>query len=93
VAQSCGVGAGTGCHGTDGRKGMLGMFTQEDAYQGLVGGVGGHARVIPMDPSCSILMERLNATDPAVRMPYLSTQLAAPDRCAVQQWIAQGAAK
>jgi hypothetical protein len=93
VAQNCGVTGGVACHGADARQGMLGMFSQKDAFDGLVGGVGGHARVIPNDPSCSILMERLNATDPDVLMPYKGTQLSAADRCAVQQWIAKGAAE
>lgn len=93
ITQSCAVGAGVACHGADGRKGMLEMSTPAIAYEGLVRGTGSHPRVTANDPACSILMERLNATDPSVRMPYGAAELPAATRCAVQQWIAQGAAE
>lgn len=91
IEQSCSVGTGGGCHGSDARKGNLDMSSPQDAYEGLVGGEGGQPRVTPKDPACSVLMERLNSADPDVRMPLRSRQLSAADRCAVQQWIALGA--
>jgi hypothetical protein len=48
--------------------------------------------VIPHDPACSVLMERIETSDVSLRMPLAAGQpLPAADRCAIQQWIAAGA--
>ena len=90
VVSSCGVNAGTACHGPDGKQGMLEMSSSNGAYSALLGHDGTRARVIPKDPSCSILIERVTSEDPKFRMP-LGGQLSAATICAIQQWIEQGA--
>jgi hypothetical protein len=90
VVSSCGVNLGTNCHGPEGKQGMLEMSSSSGAYAALLGQDGTRARVLPKDPSCSILMERLTTPDPKLRMP-LGGQLSASTICAVQQWIEQGA--
>jgi hypothetical protein len=91
VVSSCGVNAGTSCHGPEGKQGMLEMSSSSGAYAALLGTDGTRARVIPKDPSCSILMERLSSEDPAIRMPLGAGKLSAGTLCAIQQWIEQGA--
>jgi hypothetical protein len=90
VSKSCAT-EGVACHGRDGKKGNLGMFTQIDAYQGLVDGVGGKPRVIKGDAACSMLTERIETDDMDRRMPFLGDKLSASDRCAIEKWIAAGA--
>jgi hypothetical protein len=89
ISASCAA-AGVACHGRDGMQGGLGLFSQDAAYAGLVGGEG-PPRVKPGDPACSPLMERLTTTDASRRMPLNSAPLSAVQICAVQKWIAQGA--
>jgi len=93
LATRCGgTSAGTGCHGAQGRRGNLGFNDIDEAYEELLGhGTGGQARVLPGDPECSVLMERLETDDTAKRMPYMAAQLSAGARCAIQQWIEAGA--
>jgi hypothetical protein len=92
ISKSCAA-AGVACHGREGMKGNLGMFTQLDAYQGLVNGVGGKPRVLKGDAACSILTERIETDDTGRRMPYLGAKLSEGDRCAIEKWIAAGAAQ
>lgn len=93
VRQSCGgVGSGTSCHGPEGKQGGLELSSSEIAYSSLLGELDGRPRVLPGDPACSILMERLETDDAELRMPRGAAQpLSAATRCAVQQWIEQGA--
>jgi hypothetical protein len=93
IDQRCGTGEGVACHGTDGHQGGLILSGQDQAYDHLVNGKGGHARVLPKDPACSILMERISSSDANVRMPLGSAALSDGDKCGVQKWIAQGAGK
>jgi len=51
----------------------------------------GRKRVLPGDPSCSILMERLEVNDANLRMPPGPTPLSAGERCDFVQWIMNGA--
>lgn len=90
ISQSCAA-EGVACHGRDGLKGNLGLFTQLDAYQGLVGGAGDKPRVLKGDAACSILTERIETDDTARRMPFLGAKLSEGDRCAIEKWIAAGA--
>jgi hypothetical protein len=90
LRPQCGVlNSGGTCHGAEGKQGGLNLVDANTAYSELLG-MTGHARVIPNDPKCSILMKRLESTDPNYRMPRGGT-LDAGFRCVIQQWIAAGA--
>jgi hypothetical protein len=92
LQPTCAQGVGT-CHTGDAAKGGL-IFQDADlAYSLLMGTVGGRARVIPGDPSCSLLLIRLESSDPTFRMPPGPTPLLESERCDIVQWIAQGAAR
>jgi Planctomycete cytochrome C len=95
VRQSCGgVGSGTSCHAPEGKQGGLELSSSDISYASLLGELDGRPRVLPGDPACSILMERLETDDEELRMPGGESQpLSAATRCAVQQWIEQGAEK
>jgi hypothetical protein len=60
------------------------------SYALLLGQNGGKARVIPGDPACSLVVEKLESTDPTFRMPP-GTPLLPGEQCTIVQWIAQGA--
>jgi hypothetical protein len=79
---SCASGAGA-CHGRG--AGGLSMDTADAAFEGL------SARLTPGDISCSPLVQRIESTDPVRRMPPGPTPLTEPQRCAIRQWIANGA--
>jgi uncharacterized repeat protein (TIGR03806 family) len=65
------------------------------ARQGIINGpvnnplgIAGAAVVVPGDPERSLLLQRLAATDPAVRMPSIGTALVdQPARDIIAQWI------
>lgn len=65
----------------------------DTAYGSLLGAGGGAARVVPGDPDCSPLMQRLESTDPAKRMPLGEDNLPEGVRCAIRRWIQEGAAR
>jgi hypothetical protein len=89
--QRCGTaGSNGGCHSSIDKAGGLDLSDPGRAYQELLGS-NGPARVKPGDPSCSVLMARLESDDPEVRMPLGEARLSAGVRCAVQRWIADGA--
>jgi hypothetical protein len=91
-AQRCGT-SGVACHGADGRKGDLVLADADVAYKALLGMDGTPARVNPGDPACSSLLQRLESTDPAKRMPLGEGNLPEGMRCAVRKWIEMGAAR
>ena len=83
LAPKCGVEGG--CHDASYAAGGL-VFVQADAaYDHLLRG-----RVEPADPSCSLLMVRLETADSALQMPPRN-QLNEQERCAISQWILSGA--
>ncbi|HTU63848.1 MAG TPA: hypothetical protein VMF89_35530, partial [Polyangiales bacterium] len=93
LSKSCGApGTGNVCHSAEGLKGGLDLSDIERSYNSLLGTGGGAARVLPGDPTCSVLVARLESTDPATRMPVGST-LSVGERCVVRKWIADGAAR
>lgn len=96
LIQSCGSSStGTSCHyGPTDDKAQHGLVLSDPdvAYQHLLGMTAdGRARVMPMDAKCSILMERLESMDPSFRMPVGSQPLPQGERCAISEWIQQGA--
>jgi hypothetical protein len=94
-ARSCGsASTGGSCHyGPDPTqaKGGLPLSDPNTAYMALIGTLDGRARVLPGEPECSILVQRLESNDAAFRMPVGNNPLPESTRCAVRQWIAMGA--
>jgi len=82
--------AGGSCHAAAGAQGGLVFEDADTAYALLLGQMGERARVVPGDTSCSVLVERLSSTDKTVVMPP-GGALPDAERCAVIQWIKQGA--
>jgi len=85
LRAKCGTDGST-CHSRDGRKAGLVLDDPDEAYRRLVDG----GRVVPGEPSCSILIERVYAAASSLRMPPGRT-LADAERCALLQWVAAGA--
>lgn len=86
----CGL-AGGSCHGAPGADGTDGGLVVGDAdatHAVLLDGF-----VEPGDPSCSLLMVRLEVDDPDLVMPPGSQPLDESIRCSVARWIASGAAR
>jgi hypothetical protein len=86
LAVSCAVGNGT-CHTSDGQAtaGGLAFTSQDAAYDALENG-----RVEAGDASCSLIVERIAATDDADVMPP-GSPLSEAERCSIIQWIEAGA--
>lgn len=90
LSPTCASGTGT-CHTTDGAKAGLVFANADDAYGLLLGTKDGRARVNPGDPSCSLIMKRIESTDTSYRMPPGPTRLSAGKTCTIVKWIAAGA--
>jgi hypothetical protein len=82
---SCASGSGA-CHG-DAVSAGLDMRTIESAFNGL------SMRVKPDDVGCSTLEKRVESSSSTFRMPPGPTPLSDAQRCAIRQWIANGAAR
>ena len=78
------------CHGPDqaNRKTKLHFDTEAGAKQDLG---GAHFAVVPGDPVRSTLLERLSATNAAVRMPLGGPPLNENEISLIRRWIEQGA--
>lgn len=72
------------CHGPA-VAGGLDMRTADAAYAGL------SKRVKPESLGCSLLVQRVESNDMNIRMPPGQMPLSEPQRCAIRQWIANGA--
>jgi hypothetical protein len=68
------------------------LLGRDEAYDHLLGETDSRARVVPGDPECSLLVQRLESTDPQFVMP-VGMRLPEGQRCAVRQWVAAGAEK
>jgi hypothetical protein len=91
LQPTCATGAGT-CHTSDAAMGSLALDNVDVAYDQLLGRNGApRVRVVPGNPSCSLLMERLESSDPAFRMPRGDISLSAAEICTIAQWISAGA--
>jgi hypothetical protein len=85
--------ANSACHMGPADKAGNGLVlsNRDDAYEYLLGTKDGRARVIPGNPECSILEQRLESDDVNFRMPKLGDKLDIGDRCPIRQWIHDGA--
>jgi hypothetical protein len=83
LQPSCASGTGT-CHGGS-AAGGLDMSNVEAAFAGV------SRRSSPDSVGCSLVLRRLEATESSFRMPPGPTPLSEPQRCAIRQWIANGA--
>ncbi len=89
LQPTCATGIGT-CHTSNAGMGGLVFESVTDSYDALLGLNGARQRVIPNDPACSLLMIRLESTDPQFVMPK-GSRLDEPSLCDFVLWIAQGA--
>jgi hypothetical protein len=83
LRQSCATGTGR-CH-NESAAANLDMRNIDTAYGGL------RSRVDPANLSCSLLIRRIEAAESGVRMPPGPTPLTEQQRCAIRQWIKNGA--
>lgn len=94
LIKTCGSpGTGKSCHGPDGAQAGLVLSDRDMGYDLLLGRVDGRARVVPGNPECSILEQRLESRDPNFRMPLGNQPLPEGMRCAIRKWIKNGATK
>jgi Planctomycete cytochrome C len=92
LMPTCGSGQST-CHSPDGHQGGIVFADPDTSYAYLMGQVDGKARVVPGDPACSPLIERLESDDRSFRMPPSTDKLPEPERCTVRLWIENGATR
>lgn len=83
IQPSCAI-AGA-CHSGPSAQAGLRMDDADEAYRLLVD----EGRLIPGDPSCSLLTSRLVGTRGGVMPP--GAMLSDTERCAIETWIADGA--
>jgi hypothetical protein len=88
LSVSCAV--GSTCHTASGDRGGLTLDTADGAYSDLLGESGDDARVLSGDPGCSEMIRRIVADDSGDLMPP-GSPLSEAERCAVIQWVANGA--
>lgn len=87
IDDTCAISA---CHSPASNAGNLAFGDADAAYQRLLNDDGADPLVIPGDPECSMLIKRLESTDRDFVMPS-RTPLSANERCAIRQWVANGA--
>ncbi len=78
------------CHATGSAAGGLTFETADGSHAQLVGDVDGVARALPNDAPCSLLIQRLETGEADQLMPP-GGQLSAAERCAIIQWVQNGA--
>ncbi|MEQ9319896.1 MAG: c-type cytochrome domain-containing protein [Polyangiaceae bacterium] len=88
LVTSCAV--GSTCHSAGADRGGLTLDDADRAYDELLGNGGDDPRVSPGDPGCSEVIRRLVSDDSGEVMPPGSA-LSEAERCAVIQWVANGA--
>jgi hypothetical protein len=82
----CAVGGGA-CHLAAGRRGGLSLEDADEAFHGLVT----EGRVVAGDPSCSQLSHRMIGVSGDLMPP--GAPLGEMERCAIDQWIENGAVR
>ena len=79
-----------GCHASDTAAGGVTFETAGGSHGQLTGQFDGVAYALAGDPACSVLVQVVESDDPEVVMPP-SGKLPAAERCAIIQWVANGA--
>lgn len=87
LAKTCAL-SGSSCHAPEGGMGGLALDSADSAYEQLTSGKS--PRVIGGDAPCSLLVERIESEDEGTQMPP-GSPLSDPERCAIEQWIQNGA--
>ncbi len=87
LKDGCG-GTKSNCHSARNRAGDLSFETLEIAYEELLDPT--KKRVVPGDPACSELIVRIDSPGEDYQMPP-GDALTGPQRCALIQWVVQGA--
>ncbi len=82
--RSCAA-SGVSCHASTGKQGGVDFGDPDAAYAALT-----KTKVRAGQPECSVLVQRVIATDGKVRMPP-GRALTSGEQCAIIQWVAQGA--
>ncbi len=91
LVMTCGASStGRSCHASTGAQAGLVFEDPDVSYDLLLGTGGGRARVMAGNPECSLLMQRLESTDPAYGMPP-GSRLSDAELCSFTLWIANGA--
>ena len=72
------------CHNSTRRAGGIVYEDADQAHDLLL-----QSRVVPGDPGCSVLVQRLESTGGRVMPP--GAPLSEQERCSIRQWIANGA--
>ena len=88
LAKTCAL-SGASCHAAEGQAGGLSFESADAAYDHLTSGETPH--VIAGDAACSPLVERIEATDDDARVMPPGSPLSDAERCAIEQWIENGA--
>jgi len=86
IEPKCGIDNGA-CHSAEGRRGGLSLETESIAYQALLTGY-----VEAGDPACSEFAVRIDSPGEDYQMP-VGDALTPPERCAILQWIENGAVR
>ncbi len=92
LANSCGSQRNS-CHSESGHMANLSMADEPTAYAALLDNSSidpSRKRVVPGDPSCSLMIVRTDSPGADYQMP-IGDALSAGDRCALIQWVAAGA--
>lgn len=85
LSGSCAL-TGGACHANAGGQGGLQLENSSTAYESLTA----EGRVVPGDAACSLIVRRLYSDDAAEQMPP-GKPLSRGERCAIVQWIDDGA--
>ncbi len=84
LGPSCSIN-GRSCHASEGARAGLVYTDVDTSYASLVSS----GMVVPGQPECSVLMQRLDASGSRVMPP--GRPLSEEERCVIRLWIAQGA--
>jgi len=84
LEAKCGI-AGP-CHNAQAARGGVVYVDADEAYELLVD----DGRVVPGDPGCSLLVQRVESTRGTFVMPP-GNMLSEQERCSIRQWVENGA--